>query len=234
MDTVGKRLSYAIKKNNIKVKTLSEITGFCEISLYRYMRDEVVPRMDTFLQLADALNVDVEWLMRGDTMKRMARFEKVPFDVFREADEKNRTLPEKSWKEAYKKITIPVRATAGSAGYDFISPYTFTLEPGEEITLATGIRVEMQNGYFLMCVPKSGLGFKYGVRLKNTVGIIDADYYHSDNMGQISAKIVNGGDKPMTIEAGKAFMQAIFVPFGITIDDAAEGIRNGGFGSTGK
>ncbi len=49
--------------------------------------------------------------------------------------------------------------------------------------LPTGIRVRMQNGWVLQCFPRSGLGFKFRLQLNNTVGIIDSDYYGSDNEG---------------------------------------------------
>lgn len=60
------------------------------------------------------------------------------------------------------------------------------------------------------------------------------DYYYSDNEGHIFAKITNDGrtGKEISLKAGDRFMQAIFVPYGITYDDAASGVRNGGIGST--
>ena len=72
--------------------------------------------------------------------------------------------------------------------------------------------------------------------LANGVGIIDSDYYNSDNEGHIMAKLTNDGNegKTIDIEEGKGYMQGIFVPYGITEDDDAIGIRNGGFGSTTK
>lgn len=82
-----------------------------------------------------------------------------------------------------------------------------------------------------MCCPKSGLGFKYGMRLSNTIGIIDSDYYFSDNEGHIQAKF--SAHKPFSVNAGQKFMQGIFIPYGITCDDHANAVRNGGFGSTG-
>lgn len=93
----------------------------------------------------------------------------------------------------------------------------------------------MDNEWFLGIFPKSGLGFKYRCQLDNTVGIIDNDYYFSDNQGHIMAKVTNDckEDKTLYINRGKAFVQGIFIPFGITYDDHADGIRNGGFGSTG-
>ena len=86
-------------------------------------------------------------------------------------------------------------------------------------------------------MPKSGQGFKYRLQLDNTIGNIDSDYYYSTkNEGHIMAKITNDGHegKTVTIDTGDGFMQGVFTVFGITEDDDADGVRNGGFGSTGK
>lgn len=80
-------------------------------------------------------------------------------------------------------------------------------------------------------MPKSGLGFKYGMRLANTIGVIDSDYRQSDNDGHIKLKFTV--DKDLHLDRNSKILQGIFVKFGITGDDKAEGIRNGGFGSTG-
>ena len=84
--------------------------------------------------------------------------------------------------------------------------------------------------------PRSGLGFKYRLQLDNSVGIIDSDYFYSDNEGHMFAKITNDAkqEKTLTVEKGQGFMQGIFVEYGITVDDDATAVRNGGFGSTTK
>lgn len=154
-------------------------------------------------------------------MNKIAMFEKVSREQF--------------GLDVYDELKLPRRATAGSAGYDFFAPYDIALDPGESAKIPTGIRVKMEDGWVLMLFPRSGLGFKYRVQLDNTVGIIDKDYYDSDNEGHIFIKITNDSKdgKSVKISRGTAFAQGIFIPFGITIDDDADGIRNGGFGSTG-
>ena len=133
-------------------------------------------------------------------------------------------------------LSLPTRATTGSAGYDFYSPFTFTLEPNQTVTVPTGVRVKIDEGFLLSVYPKSGLGFKYRLQLDNTVGIIDADYFYSSNEGHILVKVTNCSvqGKSLTIEKGKAFCQGIFTQFFITYDDDATGVRDGGFGSTQK
>ena len=130
-------------------------------------------------------------------------------------------------------IPLPRRATAGSAGYDFVCPADITLHPGDAITIPTGIRCEMQPGWVLMLFPRSGLGFKHQIRLANTVGVIDADYFHAANEGHIMVRIVNGPN-PLTIARGERFCQGVFLPHGLAEEGDVAADRTGGFGSTGK
>ena len=139
-------------------------------------------------------------------------------------------------KSIYQKIRLPRRATTGSAGYDFFAPEAFSLVPYETIKIPTGIRVLIEDGWVLQLYPRSGLGFKYRLQMDNTVGIIDSDYFGADNEGHIFIKMTNSNRQGLTlsIAAGEAFAQGIFLPFGITEDDDADGERTGGFGSTTK
>lgn len=141
---------------------------------------------------------------------------------------------EETIADIYNKIKLPVRATAGSAGYDFFSPVDITLNPGETVKIPTGIRVEMEQDWVLKCYPRSGLGFKYRLQLNNTVGIIDSDYFYSDNEGHMFMKLTNDSKEGKTLELGQGegMVQGIFMQYGITEDDDADGVRNGGFGST--
>lgn len=168
-------------------------------------------------------------------MRRIARFEKVSLGQFQKdyldafpGEGKERI------QDIYEAIRLPRRATAGSAGYDYFSPAAFLLRPGETIKIPTGVRAYMQEGWVLCNFPRSGQGFKYRLQLNNTVGIIDSDYYFSDNEGHIMAKLTNDSneERVLSVDAGEGFMQGIFFPFGITLEDCADGVRNGGFGST--
>ena len=151
----------------------------------------------------------------------------------------SRSRFEADWREAFPggeppfdAVRLPRRATAGSAGYDFFAPAAFALEPGGTIRIPTGVRARIDAGWVLLLFPRSGLGFKYRLRLDNTVGVIDADYFGAKNEGHIFIKLTNEGSKPLTLNAGDAFAQGVFLPFGITEDDEASEVRVGGFGST--
>lgn len=138
----------------------------------------------------------------------------------------------------YDDIELPKRATKKSAGYDIYSPISHTLYPGQYVLIPTGIKFQCDDDKFLMAVPRSGQGFKYGVMLANTVGVIDADYYNNPkNEGHIWVKLVYPvstlNTQPMQIKEGDAICQCIISPYYTVDDDDADGDRVGGFGSTG-
>ena len=161
-------------------------------------------------------------------MERIARFMKVSPERF-DAD----------WRECfpllpspYDVLRLPRRATAGSAGYDFYAPLAFALNPGETIRIPTGIRAWIAPGWWLMLMPRSGLGFKYRLQLNNTVGVVDSDYFGARNEGHIFIRLHNAGERPLKIAAGEAFAQGVFLPFGLADGDDVDAPRTGGFGST--
>ena len=140
-------------------------------------------------------------------------------------------------QKIYNRIQLPQRATNGSAGYDFYLPFDVSILKNDAVKIPTGIRCEMKNGWVLKIYPRSGHGFKHGIHLANTVGIIDSDYFDSNNEGHIMVKLVNDSilnTNGLQLKAGTAFCQGIFLPFGITTDDECDAKRNGGFGSTDK
>lgn len=169
-------------------------------------------------------------------MKGIAKFEKVSYKQFR--TDVLKLYPkmkefEEDIEEMYDFIKLPQRATEGSAGYDFYMPFTSYVDRHDSgKVVPTGIRCAIEPGWMLALFPRSGLGFEYGMALKNTVGIIDSDYYNADNEGHIMVKITTRENA--VLEEGKAFAQGIFLEYGVTVDDAADGVRTGGFGSTDK
>lgn len=168
-------------------------------------------------------------------MHRIAKFYKISMNQF--SEDWQATFGEMSREELdkiYKFIQLPARATAGSAGYDFYTPVAVTIRPGQSVKIPTGVRVEMEEGWVFQIFPRSSLGFKYRLQLNNTVGVIDSDYFHSDNEGHMFIKVTNDSreDKTVELTPGMAFAQGIFIPYGITVDDMCSQSRNGGFGST--
>lgn len=168
----------------------------------------------------------------------VATFEKVSFEQYYKdfLDTYGEDFDRVQVKDIYDSIKLPQRGTSGSAGYDFFTPQTINLATSKVAKIPTGIRVKIDDGWFLAVMPRSGLGFKYKVQLYNTVGVIDSDYYNSSNEGHIFVKIVNdnGENKAMTVNKGDGFVQGIFLPYGLATDDNATAVRDGGFGSTTK
>lgn len=166
----------------------------------------------------------------------MSYFAKVSYEQWK-ADCGIKGLPDKELREWYDAIKLPQQATAASAGCDFFMPFNLNFEAGSRFRIATGVRwvtdrEGADRGKVLLIVPRSGLGFKYGIRLTNTVGVIDADYCDSDNEGHIIISMDNPSQTTLELPEGKAFAQGIIVSYDIPEGAASDGSRSGGFGST--
>ena len=166
---------------------------------------------------------------------KVAKFEKVTYEQF-EKDAALEIKESNDIKGIYNDILLPKRATFGSAGYDFFAPYSFTLKPSDTILIPTGIKVKIEDGWFLALFPRSGQGSKYRLQLDNTVGISDSDYYFAKNEGHILVKITNDSksEKTLVVNKGQGFVQGIFLNYGLTEDDSCDEKREFGFGSTTK
>lgn len=158
-------------------------------------------------------------------------FEKISLNEFVKSTKDISMSPER----LYNDIIIPTRSTIGSAGYDFMTLTKFTLRPGETKIIPTGIKAYMDFGEFLAIYIRSSLSIKYGIKLVNSVGIIDSDYYNnSKNEGHIMIALINTSDKSYIFEKGEKVAQGIFQKFYLTDDDEVTSVRKGGIGSTGK
>lgn len=138
-------------------------------------------------------------------------------------------------KDANENAKLPVRSTSGSAGYDFVTPVDFTLKPGEFFMVKTDIKAYMPKDIVLQIYPRSSMGIKKDVMLKNLTGIIDSDYADNpDNEGNIGIVLYNYGKEKREFKAGNRIAQGIFVKFFTVDNDNTDGERTGGYGSTGK
>ena len=174
-----------------------------------------------------------------------AIFEKVSFEEFKTSiindvcqDPENEETPipdDENIRKLYDSITLPICKTGNSAGHDFATPFAFELQHGRQIVIPTGIRCLLKKGHVLKIYPRSGLGTKYRCQINNTIGIIDMDYYFSDNEGHIKIKLTNDSkpSKTMYLNAGDTFCQGIVSEYKVAKNGVANNVRNGGFGSTG-
>lgn len=165
-------------------------------------------------------------------------------------------------------LSLPVRKTKASAGYDFqvaedtlIPSYfklvdkimnathetchtagSFTLSEMAQLTkdfrakptlVPTGIKCEVPEDMYLELSVRSSCPLKHWLILANGVGIIDADYYNNpDNEGHIFFQIINLSPFDIVLKKGDTIGQGILKKYYVTDNDAADGFRAGGFGST--
>ena len=125
---------------------------------------------------------------------------------------------------------MPKRATKFSAGYDFFSPCDFVVPAhGQSIMIDSGVSVELDNDKVLFCDVRSSYGFKHNIRLINTIGIVDCDYFPNN----IKCILYNDSDKDFFVSEGDRYMQGIILQYFKVDDDSQDAIRDGGIGSTG-
>lgn len=136
-------------------------------------------------------------------------------------------------------INLPRRKTKFSAGYDVEAAEDVIVprfEPGVKPTLVkTGLKAYCMDDEYYMLVNRSSNPGKRGLVLANSIGIIDADYYENeDNDGHFMFAYYNFFDKDVYIKKGDIIGQVIFNKYLLVDNDDADGVREGGFGSTDK
>lgn len=142
-------------------------------------------------------------------------------------------LKECSEEGPYRRL--PERSTKNSGGYDFYVPEDTVCKSHEITMVKTGVKAMFPEDEVLLLFNRSSNPKKKGLIILNGVGVVDADYYgNPDNDGEIAGLFYNMTNEDVVLKAGEKMMQGVFVKYGITDDDNAEGERTGGFGSTGK
>lgn len=134
-----------------------------------------------------------------------------------------------------KNITLPVRATKTSVGYDFYSPLQTVVPAGETKLIFTNVKAMFGADEGLVLAVTSGMG-KRGIMLANGIGIIESDYYGNvSNDGNIGFMLHNFGKEDYKVDVGDKIGQGFFFKF-LTVDNeiATDNVRTGGFGSTNK
>ena len=133
-------------------------------------------------------------------------------------------------------LPLPSYASAGAAGADLCSaePGSVVIAPGERVALATGLVIELPDGFEAQVRPRSGLAARHGITVANAPGTIDSDY-----RGEVRVLLVNLGGTDVTVERGDRIAQLVIAPVTRVefvesrhLDDSGRG--TGGFGSTGR
>lgn len=169
-------------------------------------------------------------------MKRVAKFEKVSWAQFQkdyiDTFGEGKTINMDDVKDIYDNIKVPCRKTKFSAGHDISIPFDITLPPKERLMIPTGIRCQIETDYVMLIMPRSSLGIKKGLRISNTVPVIDSDYYNANNEGHIFISVINDGKDVIKFKTGDNIVQAMFVPYGVADEEEILEERVGGIGST--
>lgn len=169
-------------------------------------------------------------------MRKVAKFEKVSWAQFQkdyvDTFGEGKTINMDDVKKIYDDIKLPCRKTRFSAGHDISIPFNITLPSKEKLMIPTGIRCKMDTDYVMIIAPRSSLGIKKGLRISNTIPVIDSDYYDADNEGHIFISVINDGKDVIKFKTGDNIVQAMFIPYGVADDEKVLTERTGGIGST--
>ncbi len=155
-------------------------------------------------------------------------------------------------------VTLPSRATAGSAGYDvraYLSgrrvrcsdgitqverdaderdgSWGVDLEPREMALIPLGFRTRLPRDVEAQVRPRSGQAFKHALTIPNAPGTVDADYAEEwmvivRNDAPAARRIVHGERIAQVVFARYVALELHEAPVARTTE------RAGGFGSTGK
>lgn len=130
---------------------------------------------------------------------------------------------------------LPKYQTAQSAGMDLHANLEepIVLMPQARMLVATGLFIELPEGYEAQVRPRSGLALKHGITVLNSPGTIDADY-----RGEIKVLLINHGQEPFTIQNGERIAQMVIAQHATVQWQETQSLSNtergeGGYGSTG-
>lgn len=132
-------------------------------------------------------------------------------------------------------LPLPKYQTALSAGMDLHANLEepIVLMPQARMLVATGLFIELPEGYEAQVRPRSGLALKHGITVLNSPGTIDADY-----RGEIKVLLINHGQEPFTIQNGERIAQMVIAQHATVQWQETQSLSNtergeGGYGSTG-
>lgn len=140
-------------------------------------------------------------------------------------------------KKIDSEAKVPVYGSKGAACFDLYAANIIdTTDDNAErtVTYGTGLQFEVPEGHVMMIYSRSGHGFKHGITLANSTGVIDADY-----RGEVMVKLTKRDTSIHGMPAvGERIAQAMIIPVEQVTFEEADELSNtergeGGFGSTG-
>jgi dUTP pyrophosphatase len=140
-------------------------------------------------------------------------------------------------KKLDQKVILPAYETAGAAAVDLRANITkaIKLDLGETALIPTGIAININDdNVAAVILPRSGLGHNHGIKLGNSVGLIDSDY-----TGELKVSVKNTGSGVYKINPQDRIAQMKFIPIVraefVEVEEFSSSTERGagGFGSTG-
>ena len=128
---------------------------------------------------------------------------------------------------------LPQQAYEGDAGVDLAACEGTVLEPGSRAVVATGLAVEIPDGYAGLVLPRSGLAARHGIGVVNSPGLIDSGY-----RGEIRVVLINSDrEAAFVVEPGMRIAQLVIAPVAsvrlVEVEELATSERGArGFGSS--
>jgi dUTP pyrophosphatase len=141
-------------------------------------------------------------------------------------------------KKLDEKVILPAYETAGAAAVDLRANITksIKLDLGETALIPTGIAININDDKVAAVIlPRSGLGHNHGIKLGNSVGLIDSDY-----TGELKVSVKNTGTGVYKINPQDRIAQMKFIPIVraefVEVEEFSSSTERGegGFGSTGN
>ncbi|MEK6961533.1 MAG: dUTP diphosphatase [Nanoarchaeota archaeon] len=105
-----------------------------------------------------------------------------------------------------KSVELPKYAKEGDAAFDLRSREEAVIEPGQVLTVATGIATAIPEGHVGLIWDRSGLAARHGIH--TLAGVIDCGY-----RGEIGVVMRNSGTESFKVEKGMRIAQMIVQPF---------------------
>lgn len=127
---------------------------------------------------------------------------------------------------------VPIRGTAGSAGYDLFACENVCIAAGERRLVDVGIRLAFPSDVYVRIAPRSGLSVRHCIDVG--AGVVDSDY-----RGVLKVLLINNGAEVFEVKVGDRIAQMIFeqlrhFSFSVVDDIGVSDRGSGGFGSTGR
>jgi dUTP pyrophosphatase len=131
-------------------------------------------------------------------------------------------------------VPVPSYATPGDAGADLVTTADVTIDPGDRVTVGTGVAIALPDGYAAFVHPRSGLAARVGLSVVNTPGTIDSGY-----RGEIRICLINHDQRdPIVLRRGDRIAQLVVQRVEHAVFREVDELDNtrrgtGGYGSTG-